>query len=241
MISGGDIQPALYLLPTPIADIDPATALPAANLKLIGMLRHYVVENIRTARRFLRRCSKDIDIDALSFVELNEHTRGNVAEMLAPLRRGESIGVMSEAGCPGIADPGADLVAAAHSEGMRVVPLCGPSSIVMSLMASGFNGQNFTFHGYLPVDDAGLQRKLRELERASQSGGGAQIFIETPYRNRRMLSVAAETLRPATMICVATDITSPDEKISVMPAEQWRRTQIEIPKKPTVFIVQSPR
>lgn len=234
------IVPALYLIPVGISEAPLSDALPAGNIDVVKEIRHYAVENIRTARRFLRRCSRDIDIDSLTLGELNEHTTpAQLEQMLEPLRRGEAVGVMSEAGCPGVADPGADLVALAQRKGLRVIPLVGPSSILMSLMASGFNGQGFTFNGYLPIDAHERTRKLRELESTAARSGTTQIFIETPYRNSRMLAAIAETLKPDTPVCVATAITDPvRESIITMKASAWRGR--ELPKEPTVFLIHKP-
>lgn len=232
--------PALYLIPVGISDAPLGDVLPAGNIEIIKSIRHYAVENIRTARRFLRRCSRDIDIDSLTIGELNDRTTpSQLEQMLEPLSRGEDVGVMSEAGCPGVADPGADLVALAQRKGLRVIPLVGPSSILMSLMASGFNGQGFTFNGYLPIEAHERSRKLRELESTAARTGTTQIFIETPYRNSRMLAAIAETLRPETPVCVAMAITDPDkESILTRKAAEWKGR--ELPKEPTVFLIHRP-
>lgn len=232
-------SPALYLIPVNISDAPLEAVLPAEVLALLPRLHHYIVENVRTARRFLRRAHRTIDIDALTFSELNTHTDPMaVADMLAPLERGESIGLMSEAGCPAVADPGSLAVAEAQRRGFRVVPLVGPSSILMSLMGSGFNGQCFTFHGYLPIEADARARRLRELEYDTIRNGSTHIFIETPYRNNRLLQQMAETLREDTMICVAAGITDPEhESIRTMPARRWRNARYDYGKCPAIFLI----
>lgn len=233
------IVPALYLIPVGISDAPPSDAVPTGVTELMTGIRHYIVENVRTARRWLRRCNPGCDIDGLTFHELNRHTDpSEVAGWLDPLRRGEPVGVMSEAGCPGVADPGAQAVAVAQREGLRVIPLSGPSSILMSLMASGFNGQGFTFNGYLPIDEAARAATIRRLEKTARNTGFAQIFIETPYRNQRMLKALTDTLHPDTLLCVAVGVTDPEhERIVTLTAAQWRKAQ-QLPSKiPAVFII----
>lgn len=218
------IGPALYLIPTGLSDCDPSRVIPPYNTGIVSRLRHFVVENVRTARRWIRKCDPSFSFEGVEFAELNTRTpAAEVDGMLAPLRRGESMGVMSEAGCPAIADPGADIVAAAQAEGFKVVPLVGPSSILMSLMGSGFNGQSFCFHGYLPIDDKERRLALQKLERESAKENRTQIFIETPYRNDRLLSLLAETLLPDTKVCVAVDITGSRESIVTRTAADWKR------------------
>lgn len=233
-------EPALYMLPVGISDADPREVLPERALRLLRGIRHFVVEDLRSARRFLKRCDRSIEIDALSFAVLNEHTpQDEVSSMLAPLRRGEAVGMMSEAGCPGVADPGADLAAAAQREGLKVAPLVGPSSLLLALMASGMNGQHFAFHGYLPVEDDARRRALRDLERLSERDRSSHLFIETPYRNSKMLAAASEALRADTLLCVATALTDPVlESVKTLPAASWKGCQL--PKEPTVFIIQRP-
>ncbi len=235
---------ALYLVPVGMSDAPLADVLPAGNMAIIRRLRYFIVENLREARRFLKRCDASIDISALTFYELNRHTDINeVGRWLEPLRRGESMGVMSDAGCPAVADPGALVVAVAQREGLKVVPLVGPSSILMALMASGFNGQGFSFQGYLPIADAARVAALKRLESDSRRHDMTQIFIETPYRNVRMLRQLADTLNPATRICVACDITSPQtEYIVSRDVAQWRRMlasgQVpDLDKRPAIFLI----
>lgn len=229
------MQRALYLIPVPISDVDPVSTLPAPTIATALGLRHFIVENVRTARRFLRRCSRDFPIDECEFFELNEHTDSSLLPtFLAPLRAGEPMGLMSEAGCPAVADPGAQIVALAQREGIRVIPLTGPSSILLALMASGFNGQGFSFVGYLPVKHDERAQRIRQLDALAQRRQ-TQIFIETPYRNNQLLSQLAHTLSPGTLLCVASDITGPEETIITMPARKW--IGHELKKTPAIFLI----
>ena len=231
-------EPALYLIPVPLSDGDLAQVLPTGNLTLVRQIRHFVVENVRTARRFLKKCDRDIVIDDLTFAELNGHTPANEVEaMLAPLERGESVGLLSEAGCPAIADPGADLVAIAQRKGLRVRPLVGPSSILMGLMASGFNGQSFAFVGYLPIEATARQRKLKELEQRIVRDDQTQIFIETPYRNQALLSDLLKHLPATLRLCVAVDITGEQESIVTRTIGQWKAHPKQLEKVPTIFLL----
>lgn len=234
-------SPALYLLPTGLSDAAPVDVIPSLNIELLGGLRHFIVENIRTARRWIRRCEPSFSFDSVEFYELNQHTSpGEAHSMLEPLRRGVPMGVMSEAGCPAVADPGADVVSIAQREGLKVVPLVGPSSIMMGLMGSGFNGQSFCFHGYLPIDEKERRKELQRLERESEREGRTQIFIETPYRNNRLLSLLGETLMPDTLVCVACDITSPTESILTKSAAAWRKVDYDYSKRPAIFLIYRP-
>lgn len=231
---------SVYLLPVPLSDDTAARVLPAYNLEVIRGLRNFVVENLRSARRFLRSVIPDFPIDECTFVELSEHTPvERVDAMLTPCRRGCDLGVISEAGCPAVADPGAAIVAAAQQADIPVIPLVGPSSILMSLMASGFNGQNFAFQGYLPVDEGKRTARLKELERAA-AHGQTQIFIETPYRNNRLLQRMAAVLAPSTLICVAADITGPRQSILTRPTSVWRTAVYDYNKVPTIFLIGAP-
>lgn len=213
--------------------------IPDGNLPIVKQLRWLVVENVRTARRFLKKWDKSFDIDSINFIELNRHTdTSRIREWLAPLRKGESMGVMSEAGCPAVADPGAIVVDMAQREGFQVVPLVGPSSILMSLMASGFNGQGFAFNGYLPIDKGERQKAIKSLEMESQKLNRTEIFIETPYRNNGMVEFLSENLRPDTMLCVACDISDPEnESIRSMPAAKWKKTKYNYDKRPAIFLI----
>lgn len=231
-------MPALYLFPVPVGDTAPADVLPLTNLRLLREIKYFVVENLRSARRFLKSVDRDINIDELQLVELSEHTRPeDVSAMLLPMEEGHSVGVLSEAGCPAVADPGADLVAVAQRRGYRVVPLVGPSSMLLSLMASGFNGQSFTFLGYLPVEAKARVAALREMERDIRTRRRTQIFIETPYRNNRLIEEITKTLPADMLLCVASDITGPGESILTLPISKWRSRTYDYAKKPTIFLL----
>lgn len=234
-----NLEAALYMIPVSISDAPATDFIPEGNIRLVAGIRHFIVENVRTARRFLRRCDPTFPIGECTFRELNGHTDPNEAgSMLDPLREGHPVGLMSEAGCPGVADPGATVVAIAQREGLKTVPLAGPSSIIMSLMASGFNGQGFSFNGYLPIHDADKARRIRELESIAAKTGMTQIFIETPYRNNRTVALLAETLRPDTLICVASGITDPEkESIVTLPARLWRERKYDYGKIPSIFLI----
>lgn len=229
------------MIPCPIADGESVwEVLPKANLEIINSLDYFVVENIRSARRFLSKAGIERKIDDLQFVELNEHTTSSadVERMLRPILEGRSAGVISEAGVPGVADPGADIVALAHKHDIRVVPLVGPSSILMAMMASGQNGQSFSFVGYLPVKEPERTRHIRNLEQRAISERSAQIFIEAPYRNIKLFDTLVKSLKPTIRLTVACDITSHDEYIKTATIEQWRRKAVpNIEKRPTIFIL----
>lgn len=233
------IEAALYLIPVEIADGTADMTLPSGNLRIVREIRTFIVENVRTARRCLRRWDRTFPIDECTFHELNGHTAANdIPGFLAALRRGEAVGVMSEAGCPAIADPGAQVVAIAQRERFRVVPLVGPSSILLSLMASGFNGQGFAFNGYLPIRDDERARAVKELENRMHRLDQTQIFIETPYRNNRLIQFLASTLRPDTLLCVAADITDPEkESVITLPASQWKHVTADYDKRPAIFLI----
>lgn len=232
-------EPALYLIPVEIADETVELTIPQGNLHIVRGIRTFIVENLRTARRCLRRWDRDFPIDECTFFELNEHTPGGeVSGMLDALRSGKPVGLMSEAGCPAIADPGAQAVAMAQREGLKVIPLVGPSSILLALMASGFNGQGFAFNGYLPVKEDQKVKAIKDLENRALRTGQTQIFIEAPYRNNRMISVLASTLRPDMLLCVAVDITDPHKQsIMTRPAAKWRNLQTNYDKHPAIFLI----
>jgi len=231
----------IYMIPCPIADTRPLwDVLPRANFEVMNALDYFIVENVRSARRFLAKVGLERRIEELEFIELNEHTTRpeEVERMLRPVLEGRSAGVISEAGVPGVADPGADIVALAHRHDIRVVPLVGPSSILMSVMASGLNGQSFAFVGYLPVKDGERERRLRELERRAQQERQAQLFIEAPYRNVKLFEALLRTLTPKMRLTVATDITAPEEYIRTLSVEQWRKMPMpDIAKRPTIFLL----
>lgn len=232
------VECALYLLPVPLSEGDLTGVLPDCNLQLVKGLRYFIVENVRSARRFLKKCDRSIDIDSLTFFELNRHTNPTeIASFLAPLEAGNAMGVISEAGCPAIADPGADVVAIAQRKGLKVRPLVGPSSILMGLMASGFNGQSFAFLGYLPIDASEKSRKLKEMERRILHEHQTQIFIETPYRNNRLIADLCQNLQGSTMLCVASDISGENEKIITRPIKWWSTAKYDYDKIPTIFLL----
>lgn len=232
------IAPALYLIPSTMSDAPVSVAIPQANIDIIRGIRHFVVENVRTARRFLKRCDPSIVIDDLTFVTLDEHTPAEeVPPMLDPLVNGEPIGVISEAGCPAVADPGADLVAVAQRKRLTVIPLVGPSSIMLALMGSGFNGQTFAFAGYLPHDTRERAATLREMERLIRQRHQTQIFIETPYRNNRLIAELVSTLPGGLRLCVASDLTGPRQLIITKPLSEWAVTTCNYDKVPTIFLL----
>lgn len=218
-----DPKVALYLIPCGMSDAPLNDVLPRRNTAILAGIRHFIVENVREARRFIKRCIPSAGISELTFFELNRHTDpADVSAYLDPLREGKPMGVISDAGCPAIADPGALPVAIAQKEGLTVIPLVGPSSILLAMMASGFNGQGFSFHGYLPIAEPERSAALKRLEADSRRFNMTQIFIETPYRNDKMLRFMAAGLNPATKICVACDITDPErESIITRTAAQW--------------------
>ena len=228
-------MPTLYAIPTPLG-ATPERSLPAPVLGQVVALRDFVAENAKSARAFLSACGgKPREV---SIVELNEHSApGEVAQMLQPLRQGRDLGLLSEAGSPAIADPGALLVEAAHREGCRVVPLVGPSSIVLALMASGLEGQRFAFCGYLPRDAAERRQQLKKLEKRSREERETEIFIETPYRNDAMLSALLEACAPGTRLCLAADLTLESERIRTRTIAEWRRAGEPVGRRPAVFLL----
>ena len=230
---------ALYLIPVTLGDTPIAQVLPAYNKEIILQIRHFIVEDVRSARRFLKKVDREIDIDALTFYTLNKHTSPeDISGYLKPLAAGESMGVISEAGCPAVADPGADVVAIAQRKNLKVVPLVGPSSIIMSVMGSGFNGQSFAFHGYLPIDGGERAKTLKHLEARAYAEHQTQLFIETPYRNLKMFDDILRTCRPQTRLCIACDITSNNEYIHTATIAEWRKIGVpDINKRPTIFII----
>lgn len=234
------IESALYLIPVTLGETEINRVLPDYNHDIVTGIKYFIVENLRSARRFLKKVEKSIDIDELEFYELNRHTdRKIIGEYLKPLiERKQPVGIISEAGCPAIADPGADVVAIAQSKNLKVIPLVGPSSIIMSLMASGFNGQQFAFNGYLPVDIPGRIKALKKLENKVYNEDQTQIFIETPYRNAKMLETIFNTLRPQTKVCIAAGITCSEEYIKTKTVEKWKKEKLpELGKIPCVFLI----
>lgn len=230
--------PSLYLIPVTLGDSPIDQVLPPYNTEIISNLSYYIVENVRTARRFLKKCNPEIDINSLTFFELNKHTPEKaVSSYLAPLKAGESVGVISEAGCPAIADPGADVVAIAQQNGYKVVPLVGPSSILMSLMASGFNGQSFAFHGYLPIDGAERVKTLKHLETRAYNEDQTQIFIETPFRNDKLAEDILQQCKPQTKLCIAMNISCENEYIVTKKVGAWKNSLPKMHKQPCVFLI----
>jgi len=227
----------LYLIPTTMSETDITQVLPSYNTTLLRQLTHFVVEEIKTARRFIKICQHPTAIDDLTFYELNEHTdKDSIEHMLTPLLQGIDIGVISEAGCPAIADPGADIVALAHKKNIKVVPLVGPSSILLALMASGMNGQNFCFHGYLPLKDE-RKKALKQLEQTSKQKKQTQLFIEAPYRNQKFLEEILQVCLPETKLCIGMNITGSDEFIVTKTIRDWKKSIPDINKKPTIFLL----
>lgn len=235
------LEAGLYLIPTQLSDVPLERVLPAHNITVVRELRYFVVESLRSARRFLKKCDRDIDIDSLTFNELNEHSdlkdTAAIEALLDPIGRGEAVGVISDAGCPAVADPGADLVAIAQRKGYKVFPLVGPSSILMSLMASGFNGQSFAFLGYLPVDAQARQARLKEMTRRIEREHQTQIFIEAPYRNNQLIADLAAHLPTGMRLCVASDITGEGQSIVTRTIAQWRQARYDYHKVPTIFLL----
>ena len=232
------MSPALYLIPVELGETPQERVLPSYNRDIILGLRHFIVEDVRSARRFLKRVDRDINIDVLSFYPMGKHADTVLFERyLKPLEAGESIGVISEAGCPAVADPGADVVAIAQRKGLRVVPLVGPSSMIMAVMASGLNGQSFAFNGYLPIDPADRAKRLRQLEERALREQQTQLFIETPYRNHKLLETLLQTLRPQTRLCIAAGITTDDEWIRTCTITDWKHQRLpELSKIPAIFL-----
>lgn len=227
----------LYLIPSPLGDYDPAEVLPRPVLDIACGLKCFVVEEVRTARRFLSAAGLKGHIDTLEFHTLNEHTAPQEVEALAALFDKGDVGLISEAGLPAVADPGAALVALCHREGIEVVPLTGPSSLMLALMASGLNGQSFAFRGYLPAKTEERRSAVKDIERLSKSLDQSQIFIETPYRNDSLLKDLVKLLQPTTRLCVAADLTLPTAFVRTRTAAQWRREPVTIGKRPCVFII----
>ena len=229
----------LYLIPCTLGDTSAEQVLPQHVIDIARKLKHFVVEQPKTARQFLSALKPEQPIQSLHFASLNEHTATNeLAELLAPLLAGHDVGIISEAGCPGIADPGADLVNLAHKNGIRVVPLVGPSSILLALMASGLNGQCFAFHGYLPIAEQERNKAIATLETESAKRKQTQMFIETPYRNDKLFGALLAQCRPQTLLCVATDITLSSEQIHTRSIAQWKSQPApQLNKRPSLFLL----
>ncbi|MBO7301677.1 MAG: SAM-dependent methyltransferase [Bacteroidaceae bacterium] len=232
------METALYLLPVTLGDTPIKNVLPEHNTEIIAGIRHFIVEDVRSARRFLRKVDPQFDIDGSQFFELNKHTSPEVvAGFLKPLIDGKSMGVISEAGCPAVADPGADVVAVAQRKGLKVVPLVGPSSIILSVMASGFNGQSFAFNGYLPIKPDERAKKLRQLEQRIYNEEQTQLFIETPYRNGKMMEDIIAHCRPQTKLCIAANLTCSDEYVCTKTVKEWKGKLPDLSKIPCIFLL----
>lgn len=232
------METALYLLPVTLGDTAIDKVLPAYNAGIIREIKHFIVEDVRSARRFLKKVDREIDIDTLSFYPLNKHTSPeDISGYLNPLAEGHSMGVISEAGCPAVADPGADVVAIAQRRNLKVVPLVGPSSIILSVMASGFNGQSFAFHGYLPIEPNERSKRLKELEGRIYSEHQTQLFIETPYRNHKMLDDILKACRPQTKLCIAANITCEGEYIKTRTVKEKGTALPDLSKIPCIFLL----
>lgn len=229
----------LYLIPCNLGDTQPEQVLPQHVIDIARKLSHFVVEQPKTARRFLATLKPEQPIQSLNFASLNQHTPdAELPNLLAPLLAGHDVGIISEAGCPGIADPGANLVNLAHRKNIRVIPLVGPSSILLALMASGLNGQCFAFHGYLPIEDNDRMKAITSLEAESIKRNQTQLFIETPYRNDKLFTALLRHCRPQTLLCVASDLTSPDEEIKTHTISHWKSTaQPSLNKRPSMFLL----
>ena len=232
------METALYLIPVTLGETSIEQVLPTYNKDIITGISHFIVEDVRSARRFLKKVEKSIDIDALTFYTLNKHTDPKaISSYLQPLVEGKSMGVISEAGCPAVADPGADVVAIAQHKGLKVVPLVGPSSIIMSVMASGFNGQSFAFHGYLPIEPAERAKRLKQLETRIYTESQTQLFIETPYRNNKMVDEIMKHCKPQTKLCIAANITCEGEYIMTRTIKEWKGKVPDLSRTPCIFLL----
>ncbi len=230
---------SLYLIPVTLGDTPIERVLPAYNKEVILSIRHFIVEEVRTARRFLKQVDRNINIDELTFYPMGKHADAALfSKYLDALRNGEDMGVISEAGCPAVADPGADVVAIAQREGHKVVPLVGPSSILLAVMGSGFNGQSFAFHGYLPIAPADRAKRLKQLESRSAAEHQTQLFIETPYRNHKIIADILATCNPRTKLCIASGLTTDKEYICSKTIKEWKQTILpDLNKIPTIFAI----
>jgi 16S rRNA (cytidine1402-2'-O)-methyltransferase len=229
----------LYLIPTTLGETNIEKVIPSEIKNIVGSIRYFIVENTRTARRYLKKLDPDIVIDDLDFKELNEHTDHKGMELfLEPVTRGFDIGIISEAGCPGVADPGAEVVKIAHQKNITVCPLVGPSSILLSLMASGMNGQNFAFIGYIPVKPAERVKAIKEIEKRSWTERQTQIFIEAPYRNTKLLEDLLTSCTDQTRLCIAVDLTLETEFVKTKTIAMWRKSVPDINKRPAIFLLQ---
>lgn len=232
------MKPSLYLIPVTLGETSIERVLPAYNKNVIITIKYFIVENVRSARRFLKKVDTSINIDDLTFYELNKHTDNKLIDnYLDPISKGFDIGIISEAGCPAIADPGSDIVAIAQKRNYNVIPLIGPSSILLSLMASGFNGQSFAFHGYLPIDRNERLRKIKQMEQRILHEHQTQIFIETPYRNIKLVEDLIKNCSPSSQLCIAMNITCEDEFIKTKSLKDWKKKLPDMAKQLCIFLL----
>jgi 16S rRNA (cytidine1402-2'-O)-methyltransferase len=232
------IKGKLYLIPTTLGEMNPEDVLPHTVKRAIDFIDDYIVENEKTARKFIKSVHPEKIQSSLRISLLNKRTEtSELKSMITPCLNGQNIGLMSEAGCPGVADPGAVIVKLAHENGIQVIPLVGPSSILLAMMASGMNGQSFAFNGYLPIDKGEKKSALKSFENLSNSKNQSQIFIETPYRNNKLLEDLVQILQPNTHLCIATDITLPTEYIKTFRVADWKKTKVDLHNRPTIFII----
>ena len=228
----------IFLIPTPISGLNPGAIINPQSKEIISSLSWFLCENIRTSRRFISSLQLGINIEALEFSELNKDTPDAALSLyMKRIAAGESAGVMSEAGCPGIADPGAKIAALAHQRGLEIVPLVGPSSIFMALMSSGFSGQSFTFHGYLPIESKAAKDKIAQMEKEVRASGTTQVFMETPYRNNQLLELLLATCHPSSLLSISCNITASDELIKTQTVRNWSKSKPDLHKKPTIFLL----
>lgn len=228
----------IYLVPVGLGDENPEKSLPAYNMQIVNTLDEFIVENVRSARRFLRSTGYSKDFNHVVFHTLDKHTpQAEIPEFILNTLKGKNIGILSEAGNPCIADPGNKIVKLAHQSGIRVVPLVGPNSILMALISSGFNGQNFTFHGYLPVDKGERQSRLREFQQWAIKKNQTQIFMETPFRNNALLADVLSTCNDSMLLCIASNITTENELIKTLTIRQWKKQTPDLHKQPSVFLL----
>lgn len=231
-------MPRIYLIPNLLGESPSQNVLPEHITKVVCSLTHFIVENEKSARKFIKQIAPQKSQQELVFFTINKHTQPEeLPFFLKPCASGISMGVISEAGCPGIADPGAEIVKIAHRQQIKVIPLVGPSSILLAIMASGLNGQNFAFNGYLPIEKSERKKTIKLLEKKVKENNQTQIFIETPYRNDKMFADLTETLHPETLLCIACDITLESEQIETKSVAQWRKTAVSLQKRPAIFII----
>lgn len=228
----------LYLIPVPLGDNDPAEVLPQTIQRTIDFIDDFIVENEKDARRYIKAIHPQKIQATLRLQSLNKHTDSKEHQaMIAPCLEGKNVGLMSDAGCPGVADPGAAIVKLAHEKGIQVVPLVGPSSILLAMMGSGMNGQSFAFNGYLPIDKSEKKSALKNFEKLSQDKKQSQLFIETPYRNNKLLEDVLQTLQPSTHLCIAADLTLPTEFIKTARVQDWKKIKVDLHNRPAIFIL----